>query len=51
MSGVVKRALEALLIGAASVAGMLLVDQLRSPYSDVRLKLDELLDRVKGATP
>jgi hypothetical protein len=38
---------DGLLYGAALAAGIYIAEQLRSPYSDLRLWLDGVLDRVR----
>lgn len=47
MSGALKRAAEAVLIGCATYLGIFLAWQLRDPYSAVRLRLAELYDRMR----
>lgn len=46
----VKRIVEAALYGLAIAGGVWLADELRSPYSDVRLWLSERLELVKGGS-
>lgn len=45
-----KQLVEALLIGAASFAGMRIALELQDPYSGVRLRASEALDRLKEVT-
>ena len=46
--GLVHKALEAAVIAACCGGGYWLVEELRDPISDTRLRLAELVDRVKG---
>jgi hypothetical protein len=43
-------ALEAVVTAAAAAVTFWLAGELRDPYSDLRLKLSEIVDRVKGAS-
>lgn len=45
-----RRILEMALSGIALAGGLWLVEELRSPYSDLRLRLGAVLDQVKGET-
>ena len=47
MIGTLRRTLEALLIGCATYLGIFLAMELRDPYSNVRLRLDAALDRIR----
>ena len=40
------KAIEAFVLGACTWAGIWLAQELRDPYSDVRLQLAELVDRL-----
>jgi hypothetical protein len=45
-----RRALEALLVGGALAAGLWVAGELQSPYSDLRLWLSDQLEQVRGGT-
>lgn len=45
-----KQLVEALLLGAATFAGMRLVQELQDPYSDLRLRGSDLVDRLREVT-
>lgn len=46
------RIIETLLVGFALAAGVWLFDELRTPYSNLRLHLDSALDRIReGVRP
>jgi len=51
MRGLVSHAMFNLVAGAAAVAGVFLVEQLRDPTSSLRLNLAELADRLREVTP
>lgn len=42
-----RKAIEAFVLGAATWAGIWLAQELRDPYSDVRLRTAELVDRLQ----
>lgn len=41
------KTIEALLLGAATVAGVRLMQELQDPYSGARLRAAELTDRIR----
>lgn len=45
-----KQLLEALLLGAATFAGVRLVQELQDPYSGLRLRGSEAIDRLREVT-
>lgn len=47
MFALAKKALEAAVLGAATWAGLWIAQELRDPYSDVRLRASELVDRLQ----
>lgn len=47
---IAKQFIEALLIGAGTFAGVRLMQTLQDPYSDLRLRGSELVDRLREVT-
>lgn len=47
MREIAGKTIEALLLGAATFAGVRLMQELQDPYSDVRLRASELGDRIR----
>lgn len=45
-----KQLLEALLVGAVTVAGVRIAQELQDPYSGVRLRASDIADRLREVT-